>query len=203
MIVKVKICGIRTLEQANAAINAGADFLGFNFVPTSKRYINPNDAKKIINQIRIMNHESRIRIVGVFQNEQIDEVNRIEEMLDLDFIQLHGEEDEEYIKKIRGKIIKKIDLDFPAQRGDDKVKYFLLDRKIQGKGEMVDLEKAEKLAKKYSIFFSGGLTADNVREIVSKVKPYAVDVASGIETDGQQDLEKIKSFIKTAKEVNI
>lgn len=192
----VKICGIRTIEAAVAALDAGADFLGFNFVPTSKRYIDPKDAEKIIEEIEI----SGVELVGVFQNEEFGKVNKIAASLGLDYVQLHGEEDNEYISKIDFPVIKSITLnDNPRLINAE---YFLLDRKGRT-GDIVDLEKAAEMAKKFQIFFAGGLTPENVSEIVVKVQPFAVDVAGGIETDGVQDLDKIKLFIENAKEVNI
>jgi len=196
MKVQVKICGIRSIESALAAVSAGADFIGFNFVPSSKRYIDPKICRELINHIR-----NRISVVGVFQNQPIDEVNMIADMLNLDFVQLHGEEDELYIRKISRPIIKRIDGANIAQ--NVKTKFQLLDRKKQGKGDMVDLEKAKNLAAQFDIFFAGGLTPENVVAVIKKVKPFAVDVSGGIETNGKEDSEKIKQFIKNAKGVEI
>lgn len=193
MSVKVKICGIRTINAAKATIDAGADFLGFNFVPTSSRFIDPAKALKIIKVIR-----GKIKIVGVFQNERLEKVIQLAKDLQLDFVQLHGQENNDYINKIGLPAIK-------AVRIDDKVNlktpYILIDRNEQGKGQMINLEKAAKLAVKFPIFLAGGLTPDNVATVIKQVKPFAVDVAGGIETDGRQDLQKIKEFIKKAKEV--
>ncbi len=195
MNIKVKICGIRTLAAAVRAIDAGADFLGFNFVPTSKRYIDPQKAYEIIQEIK-----AGVDIVGVFQNEMAGKVNEIAATLGLDYVQLHGSEDNEYIARIDFPVIKSI-----TQSDDPKLikaQYFLLDR-VNREGDIVDLEKASELARKFPVFFAGGLTPENVSEIIQKVKPYAVDVAGGIETDGVQDLEKIRLFIKNARGVNL
>ncbi len=177
MKTKVKICGIRTLESAQTAINAGADFLGFNFIPSSKRYIKPELAKKIIKQLK-----KRVKIVGVFQNLKTDFINKIVRYLNLDFIQLHKQ-----------RIITNV---------KNKITYVLIDRNVQGKGAMVDLNKAGLLTKKSQVFFAGGLNSDNVEEVIKKIHPFAVDIAGGIETNGSQDNEKIKNFIKKVKEVN-
>lgn len=193
MNVKVKICGIRTIEAAKTAIQIGGDFLGFNFVPSSKRYIDPILALEIINSIR-----GQIKIVGIFQDAKIVEVNKIASDLKLDFVQLHGNENNEYINRVGVPVIKSIsENDQP-----DKIKadYFLLDRSNSGEGEMVDLEKASKLTANLPIFIAGGLTPDNVASVVSQISPFAVDVAGGVETEGKQDLNKIKLFIKNAKE---
>jgi len=80
-----------------------------------------------------------------------------------------------------------------------KADYFLLDRSKRGEGEMVDLEKASRLTGNFPIFIAGGLTPDNVASVVSQIRPFAVDVAGGVETDGHQDIEKVKLFIRNAK----
>ncbi|MBI2085735.1 hypothetical protein HYT74_00170 [Candidatus Daviesbacteria bacterium] len=191
--VQVKICGIRTLAAAKTAINAGAEFLGFNFIPTSPRYISPKKAKEIIQYIK-----GKTKIVGIFQNNGISQVNKTAKNLELDFVQLHGNENNEYINKIKFPVIKSIKINSKIAKMNSV--YMLLDRNKQGEGETPDLKKAENLAAKFPIFYAGGLTPDNVAEIVRKIQPFAVDVAGGIETDGVQDIKKIKQFIKNAKE---
>lgn len=189
---QVKICGIRDLNTAKATIKMGADFLGFNFVPNSKRCISPFNALEIINSIR-----GTVKIVGVFQNAPVIEVTKIASDLNLDFIQLHGQESNEYISKIKIPVIKFITFNESLKK--IKAKYFLLDRVTQGKGQMVDLKKANQIALNFPLFYAGGLTPDNVTFVVKQVKPFAVDVAGGIETNGYQDIEKIELFIKNAK----
>lgn len=196
MQTKVKICGIRNIEIAKAAVKLGADFLGFNFVPGSKRNIDPDIALEIINSVR-----GEVKIVGVFQDAKINEVNKIASDLKLDYIQLHGREDNEYINEVAIPVIKSITI--KGQPAKIKADYFLLDRPKRGQGKMVDLEKAHHLAVSFPLFYGGGLTADNVSKVVRKVKPFAVDVAGGIETNDHQDLEKIKLFIRNAKGVNL
>lgn len=192
MRVRVKICGIRTVEAAIVACDSGADFLGFNFVPGSKRKISREKAKEISAFVK-----GKIALVGVFQNQTIEEVGSIAKEVGLDFVQLHGQEDNPYIEKIQLPVIKSFTLhDNPE---NIQARYVMLDRVIQGQGDMVDLEKAAKIAQKFSLFLAGGLTTENVAEVVFKVKPYTVDVAGGIETNGVQDLEKIKLFIERAK----
>src|SRR5579872_3015159 len=96
MKVKVKICGIRSLEKAQVAIDSGADFIGFNFIPSSRRYIHPETCRSFIGHIK-----GKIKTVGVFQNENPDTINIIGDSLGLDFVQLHGNDDESAIKKIK------------------------------------------------------------------------------------------------------
>lgn len=206
MRVKVKICGIKTIEAAQAAFGAGADFLGFNFVPTSKRYIKPELAKKI-NIESGLAMTDRPKIVGIFQNEKIDVVNKLIEYLKLDFVQLHGNESPDYIDKIKDRGVIKtfsLPLDFDVAKTIEEMKnykadYFLLDRKVQGEGEILNIDKVRELTSIFPIIFGGGLTVENVRKLVRVSKPQVVDVAGGVETDGVKDLEKIKKFIEIAK----
>lgn len=194
MKTKVKICGIRTFEASQVAIDNGADFMGFNFVENSTRYIKPEKALEIIKLLK-----DKLKIVGVFQDHEINYVNEIVGLLNLDFVQLHGVENNEYIKSVKVPVIKSITMNNNAKK--IKAKYLLLDRIKRGEGEMVDFKNAAKLASKFPIFLAGGLTPDNIAKAITNVRPFAVDVAGGIETNGFQDLEKLKLFIKNAKGV--
>lgn len=188
MNARVKICGIKRLEEAEASINSGADFLGFNFVKTSKRYIDPKLVKEIIKSIA-----GNAKTVGVFQDEDKSRVKEIAEFLELDYVQMHKQNIEKVAKEIRATIL---------NGRSFKTEFYLVDRKIQGRDNPVNLNKAEQIAIQYPIFLAGGLTPENIYEAILKVKPFAVDVASGVETDGKKDLRKIEEFIKRAKEAS-
>ena len=201
MKIQVKICGIRSLVAAQTAIYAGAKFLGFNFVSGSRRKISPAFAKQIIDQIK-----HQVKTVGVFQNQSLEEVNKIVEMLDLDYVQLHGEENQEYIDAVVRPVIKTLQLESDFNLNEVvktiksfKVPYFLADRVKQGQGKMLNTEKLNILCKSYPIFVAGGLTPLNIVEVVREAEPFGVDVASGIEIGGVEDLEKIKSFLDRVK----
>ena len=198
---KVKICGIRRLESAEAAVAAGADFLGFNFVNDSHRFVNPIAAKEIIEKVH-----HRAQIVGVFKDMPSEEVNELAHYLKLHYVQLHGNEDPSFIGKIKTKVLKAVSLsgDFsltdtiPLLQGYN-AHHILLDREIQGQGYPVDYEKAREVASHLPIFLAGGLHADTVAQAIAEVNPFAVDVAGGIETNGYEDPQKITSFIRNAK----
>lgn len=194
--IKVKICGIRSITSALVAVEDGADFIGLNFVPSSKRHIDLEVAQQIAIQVK-----GKTKLVGIFQNEVPEKVNALADLLNLDFVQLHGEEDSTYMQKMNRPIIKRVDIE-NDENGLDAA-FVLVDRIVQGEGEMVDFLKAKRFAEQFPLFFSGGLTPENVASVVRQVKPFAVDVASGIETDGKEDLQKIKEFIKNAKEVSL
>lgn len=202
MKVRVKVCGIRTIETVQAAIKFGADFLGFNFVPTSPRYISQPKAKEIIGSFN-----KEIKVVGVFQNESIEDIKKSISFLKLDFVQLHGQESPYYdvLTQYAG-VIKAFSLnsDFDiaetiSQMQKYDVDYFLVDRRYQGEGEPLDPERVRGLTSKFPIILSGGLTLENVREAVRVARPKVVDVAGGVETDGEQDMDKIARFIQAAK----
>lgn len=202
MKIKVKICGIKTIEAAQAASDAGADFLGFNFVPMSKRFIKPAKAQEIIGRL-----PKRVATVGVFLDAEPKEVNNLISYLKLDYVQLHGNESPKYIGRIKnaGKI-KTFSLpsefDVEKIRGNlkkYKVDYFLLDREKQGSGELLNLDKIRKLTDIFPIILAGGLTIDNVMDSISSARPCGIDVASGVEINGKKNSEKIKQFIKKAK----
>jgi len=199
--INVKICGIRSDMAAKTAVYSGAKFLGFNFASGSKRRITPVFAKQIIDQIK-----NQVKVVGVFQNQKAEEVNKIAEMLDLDYVQLHGDEDEEYVKDIERPVIKVLQLDpdfnittVLKEMNKYQAEYFLMDRKKQGKGKMLDMKSLSVVCKEKKIFVAGGLTCENVANVISYVNPFGVDVASGIETNRIEDTEKIKLFMERAK----
>ena len=201
--VKVKICGIRRLESAEAAVEAGADFLGFNFVNESTRFVNPIAAKEIIEKV-----QHRAQIVGVFKDMEAEEVNELAHYLKLHYVQLHGSEDPTFVGKIKTKVLKAVSLSgefslddtIPVLKGYN-AHHILLDREIQGQGLPVDYEKAREVASHLPIFLAGGLHIDNVAQAIADVNPFAVDVAGGIETHGYEDTEKITQFVARAKGV--
>lgn len=197
MTVKVKICGIRNLKDAKAAVEAGADFLGFNFISKSKRFINPPLAKKIILKLN-----GTFKTVGVFQDAHLKYVNNITTDLKLDFVQLHGNEDVFYIRNINAPIIKTIrsSQEIPS---DYKPVFLLLDRLVQGMGKMVNKKESQKIARNFPLFLAGGLTVENVEKNIKNIMPYAVDVASGIETNGIPNKQKIINFIRKSKGVTV
>lgn len=198
----VKICGIRSEMAAKTAIFSGAKFLGFNFVSGSRRKISPEVAKQIIDTIR-----NQVKVVGVFQNETAEFINKTAGDLGLDLVQLHGDESVDFISEINYPVIKALNLetDFDLTQtlktiNSYQVEYFLLDREKQGKGKMLNPKHLSIICKeKSNVFVAGGLTPENVLDVVRTTKPFGVDVASGIETRSIEDLEKIKLFCERVR----
>lgn len=204
---KVKICGITNLEDALAAVEFGADMLGFNFYEKSPRYISPHAVLSIVNRI-----SDSVTKVGVFVNEETYTVGEIMDLTGLKTIQLHGDESPEYIRELRAEseatIIKafRVGPAFQVETiADYESDYVLLDAfspdSYGGTGERFDWKTAKAVATlNPDLYLAGGLTPDNVADAIRTVRPFAVDVASGVESSpGKKDWKKLEAFIRDAK----
>ncbi|MCX5749473.1 MAG: phosphoribosylanthranilate isomerase [Candidatus Saganbacteria bacterium] len=199
---KVKICGITNLKDALDAAALGADALGFVFAK-SPRKISPEKAKEIVLKL-----PWRIIRVGVFVNEGAERVNRTVRACGLDLVQLHGDETPSYCKKIRSRMIKAVRIKNEKDLlkiKKYKVSAILLDAyskdKYGGTGKTFDWSLAKK-AKKYGIpvILSGGLDEKNLSPAIKTVRPYAVDISSGVEIlPGRKSAKKMKTVIAIAK----
>lgn len=203
MRVKVKICGIQDVHTALEAAKAGADALGFIFVPESKRYVKPQLAREIISSL-----PPGVDAVGVFVNTPTSEINQIAAYCNLDIIQLHGKEKTGDYSDLSRQVIKCIKVKSKlnvTQIDTIKADAVLLDtyhpQMAGGTGKTFDWNIAGKIKTTKPIILAGGLNPNNVMEAIKTVKPFAVDVSSGVETGGVKDISKIREFIKKAKEV--
>lgn len=204
--VKVKVCGIRRLRDALAAVASGCDALGFVFYRKSPRYVSPAHARRIARLI-----PSRIARVGVFVNAREKTVRRAARSVGLDMLQFHGEETPEYCARFRGhKVIKAFRVR-KALTPQDVLRYrtyaWLFDtfsRDAQGgTGRAFDrrlLREVLSLRKRRPLFLSGGLSKDNVAAAIKEVRPQWVDVSSAVESSpGKKDYAKLKEFVRAAK----
>jgi phosphoribosylanthranilate isomerase len=199
--VKIKICGITNLEDALAAVDAGADALGFVFHPASPRHIFPEQAAAIIHHLPPFVHA-----VGLFVDEDLETVNSTANLCGLDLVQLHGSESPSYCNSVQRRVIKAFRIKDITSLEPTKyyhVTSFLLDAWSPiahgGTGQTFNWEIAAYAATSGRIILAGGLTPDNVAEAVRQVQPYAVDVSSGVEcAPGHKDADKIKKFIHQA-----
>jgi len=204
---KIKICGIKTLNDALAAIEAGADYLGFNFYRKSVRFIEKNACAEITSVLK--KEYPQIILVGVFVNSSVEEVKAILDTCSLDLAQLHGDETPEMVVSFHGKAFKAIRLStfesvHPFLSVENTFPAFLVDASVKGvyggSGVTADWNGAAELAKKYPLLLAGGLTPENVAEAVGRVKPWGVDVASGVESaPGEKDPSKIKAFVRAVQ----
>jgi phosphoribosylanthranilate isomerase len=209
--MKVKICGITNIDDARAAMVAGADLLGFNFYAKSPRYITPAKAGEIAAEIR--SDGAGPLLVGVFVNAPLDGVRSIMEIAQIDLAQLHGDEPVSVVEQLHGRGFKalrptseteaEIDAEWFAPYGPN-APVLLIDayRKDQygGTGHVADWSIATKLAQQYPILLAGGLTPDNVADAIKQVRPWGVDVASGVEcAPGKKDAVKMRAFVECVR----
>lgn len=192
------------MTDALAAMDAGADFIGFNFYPKSPRYIDVDQCREIMSVMRKYGHST---YVGVFVNASADEIRATMKTCGLSLAQLHGDESVEMLKQLDGKA-------FKAFRGipenvdgfaRSEPPAFLIDASVKGiyggSGVTADWSGAAELAKKYPLLLAGGLTPENVAEAVSRVKPWGVDVASGVESaPGQKDPSRMRAFVQAVRD---
>jgi len=204
--VRVKICGITNPEDALIAVEAGADALGFVFFRGSPRYISPDSAAAIIRLLPPF-----VQTVGLFVNEEAATVNEIADQCGLDLVQLHGKESPDYCADIHRRIIKAFrvkDLSSLDDMSNYHVAACLLDAWSPaahgGTGTTFNWEIAARAAASHRIILAGGLTPDNVAGAVATVRPYAVDVSSGVESaPGVKNGGLVRAFIGATRQPSV
>lgn len=198
---KIKFCGLRHEEDVKYAASLDAGFFGFILSERFKRYIAPGEIRRLKQFV-----PSNAKTVGVFVDEPEEYVIACSKEADLDMIQLHGSEDDAYIMSIKEKtglpVIKMVK---PVSEGDiitarqSKADLILLDSGAGGTGKVFDWSLAENLGRDYIL--AGGLTPANAGEAVKRLKPFAVDVSSGVETEGIKDFSKMKAFAAEVRKI--
>ena len=212
---RVKICGITDKANALAAVEAGADFIGLVFAP-SKRQISPARAREIADAVK--KSSTVTKLVGVFVNAPVFQVNEIADFCALDVIQLSGNESWEDCRKIASPVVKAVRVGRESSQGicaelsaasrllAGRRFVTLLDSKVEGTyggtGKTFDWDLAQEVAKKFSVIVAGGLDPKNVASLIRRVAPWGVDVSSGVETGGVKDIAKMKAFIEAVRKAN-
>jgi len=198
MPIRVKICGITNAKDAEMAVEAGADALGFIFVAGTPRYIDPDAAREIVKDLPPL-----VSPVGVFADHPIEEIERVIDRCGFRTVQLHGSEAPEYCRRLAVSVIKTFRVrsggpppPFEAYR----VHAFLLDTFVEGKlggtGKTFPLEVVSSAKGFGRVIIAGGLNPKNVAQVIREVHPYAVDVSSGVESKpGRKDPQKLRDFI--------
>ena len=195
---ELKICGLSRLEDIIAVNRHGADYAGFVFYQKSKRYVDPYKANELIELLR-----ADIKPVGVFLDEPLDNVVRIARLTGVELVQLHGHESEEYVEYV------KRTLDRPVIKACKASEEGALEKAANSNADYVMIDSGAGSGKKFDwsilkdfkrdYFLAGGLDHESVGEAIRMLEPFAVDVSSGVETDGVKDEAKIASFIKAVK----
>jgi phosphoribosylanthranilate isomerase len=196
---KIKICGLKRPEDIEAANQLLPDYIGFVFWKKSKRNVEPEQAKLLKDML-----DSRIKAVGVFLDADIELVISLLREGVIDIAQLHGSEDEEYINKVKAETGREVIKAFNVNKlpslsiaEESPADYIMLDSGT-GSGKAFDHSLLSEVKRPF--FLAGGLSPDNVEAAISEVHPYAVDVSSGVETDGLKDPEKMKTFVEATRD---
>lgn len=208
--MKIKICGITSAEDAEIAVKAGADALGFVMYPQSPRWVEPAVARSIIAGLPPF-----VLAVGVFVNEEVEKIRALMDECGFALAQLHGDESVRYCRNLGRPVLKAVRLKDRSTvlaltefQGLANVRGVLIDafsdRAYGGTGKMVDWTLALEAAQSTPIILAGGLTPVNVAEAIAHVRPYGVDVSSGVErSPGKKDPDKVNAFIKAARLVPV
>jgi|WetSurMetagenome_2_1015567.scaffolds.fasta_scaffold163912_3 phosphoribosylanthranilate isomerase len=209
---RIKICGITGIAQAQAVIAAGADLMGVVLAP-SRRRVSSAAAREIVRAVA-----GRLPVAGVFVNTPAEAVNNTASRCGLDYVQLSGDESWEYCRLIKKPVIRavRISADWTAERllacleegektlGQQGIIYLLDTRSgdaYGGTGEAFDRRIAAAAAARFPVLIAGGLDPENVGGVVSGLKPWGVDVSSGVETGGVKSAAKIESFVRAVRSI--
>ena len=190
---KVKICGLSTKEAVKTAVSAGADYIGFVFAP-SKRQVTVEQATELAKFI-----PSHIQKVGVFVSPSRAELLEAVDKVGLDLVQVHGRVTDDLFEDLPCASIQAVQIDGDGHVPNSQADYLLFDAPVAGSGQTFDWGRLDTTELSQPFFIAGGLNEDNVVEAIQHFTPYAVDVSSGVETDGQKDHEKIRRFIERVK----
>lgn len=197
---KIKLCGLSRLEDIEVANSLKPEYIGFVFWDKSKRNVSYEKAKELRSAL-----DSSIKSVGVFVKADIDFVCRLLDDGIINIAQLHGGEDEEYIKELRSRTDKPIIQAFRIEKESDidmvnasSADYVLLDSG-KGTGIVFNWELIKNVNRPF--FLAGGLSCDNIEDAVKNIRPFAVDVSSGIETDGLKDKAKMERFVSMVRNI--
>ena len=200
--VKVKVCGMTNLKDTLVAVEEGADAVGFIFYKKSPRSVTMKLVREIVIELPPF-----VDTVGVFVDETAEQINKIADYCNLDIVQLHGDESPTFCKRMRRRVIKAFrvkDMQSLKKLSKFQVSGFILDTFSEsldgGTGKVFDWNLALPAKKFGPVIMAGGLTPNNVRQAIQRVRPYGVDVCSGVESEpGIKDHKKIRVFLKNAK----
>ena len=190
---KVKICGLSTKGAVETAVSAGADYIGFVFAP-SKRQVTLEQAAELVKII-----PTYVKKVGVFVSPSRAELLEAIEKVSLDLVQIHGQVADDLFADLPCSSIQAVQVDGNGHVPNSQADYLLFDAPVAGSGQTFDWGNLDTAGLAQPFFIAGGLHEDNVEDAIQYFTPFAVDVSSGVETDGKKDHEKIRRFIERVK----
>ncbi len=214
--MRFKICGLRDIDSALVSADAGASLLGFAFVHGVRRQLTLEQGQAIIPRVAEELGQNRPGLVGLFADQDIDEVNHIIEACGLDYAQLCGSETPDYWERVRAKVIRQTKVKTLGSRRETVDAALAQIREVVSRGNIPQLDSykegafggtghafdwdvAARLSENYDVVLAGGLTPDNVTTAIRQVDPWMVDVSSGVETDGVKHHAKIRAFAQAVK----
>ncbi|EHI75468.1 phosphoribosylanthranilate isomerase [Streptococcus tangpeifui] len=191
---RVKICGLSDPEAVARAVTSGADYIGFVFAP-SKRQVTLTQAHNLAAAV-----PERVKTVGVFVSPSLEELQAAIAAVPLDLVQIHGDFPDSLIRQVSVPVIRALQVSNSADSVRSSAAYLLFDAPLAGSGKTFDWQKLDTSQVKQPFFIAGGLNSGNAQAAIAAFHPYALDVSSGVETEGRKDLRKIKEFIESVKQ---
>tara|TARA_Y100000814_G_scaffold293337_1_gene274489 strand:- start:67 stop:708 length:642 start_codon:yes stop_codon:yes gene_type:complete len=209
---KIKICGLKLKNDFEFVASLNVDYAGIIFVENVKRQISTTEAEKISDVINKINNPPKL--VGLFADQKLEYIKKIYHRYGLDYVQLCGSENEEFLNELDIPFIKQIKLknDINFKQIFNQIEFVksigglvsidtYKEGHYGGSGELINLSDAKKIINKYKVFLSGGLNSDNITNIIETIKPWAVDVSSGVELNNKKNICKIEKFVNNVRSV--
>jgi len=209
---KIKICGLKLKNDFEFVASLNVDYAGIIFVENVKRQISITEAEKISDVINKINNPPKL--VGLFADQKLEYIKKIYHRYGLDYVQLCGSENEEFLNELDIPFIKQIKLknDINFKKIFNQIEFVksigglvsidtYKEGHYGGSGELINLSDAKKIINKYKVFLSGGLNSDNIINIIETIKPWAVDVSSGVELNNKKNICKIEKFVNNVRSV--
>ena len=214
----VQICGFRSVEPLLTAVDAGADAVALVFVPSARRHVTAGEARALLDEVRASGR-TLPRVVGLFADQPVEEVRETVASVGLEAVQLCGSEGVEYASQLDVPVSKVISIDAETPISAQMPRIMVLQQRhalaghrivldaqapgeYGGTGRQFDWDMAADFAGAFEMSLAGGLSPDNVQEAVERVRPWGVDVSSGVETDGEKDPAKVRAFVEAVRAVD-
>ena len=209
---KIKICGLKLKNDFEFVASLNVDYAGIIFVENVKRQISTTEAEKISDVVNKINNPPKL--VGLFADQKLEYIKKIYHRYGLDYVQLCGSENEEFLNELDIPFIKQIKLknDINFKQIFNQIEFVksigglvsidtYKEGHYGGSGELINLSDAKKIINKYKVFLSGGLNSDNITNIIETINPWAVDVSSGVELNNKKNMSKIEKFVNNVRSV--